>query len=113
MPTRFARRRFRTRISVASTVLMAIAALALQAQQDQPRPTFRTEANYIRVDVYATTADGAPVGDLRREEFRLLEDRVPQTIDQFLPVAIRTGIVPTTRSDPRSPVDSRQAAAGS
>ena len=26
--------------------------------QDQPRPTFRAEANYIRVDVYATTRAG-------------------------------------------------------
>ncbi|HEY1306234.1 MAG TPA: VWA domain-containing protein [Vicinamibacterales bacterium] len=91
----------------------AITALALQAQQDQPRPTFRTEANYVRVDVYATTADGTPIGDLRREEFKLLEDRVPQTIDQFTTVAIRTGIVPATRSDPRTPEDSRQAAADS
>jgi len=77
--------------------------------QDQPRPTFRTEANYIRVDVYATTRDGMPVTDLRREDFELLEDRVPQTIDQFSPIEIRTGNVPT-RSDPRTPEDSRQAA---
>jgi hypothetical protein len=49
--------------------------------QDQPRPTFRTEANYIRVDVYATTRDGMPVTDLRRDDFEILEDRMPQTID--------------------------------
>ena len=115
MPTRLARRRFTTQISVAAAVLIAgaITALVLHAQQDQPRPTFRTEANYVRVDVYATTADGTPIGDLRRDEFRLLEDRVPQSIDQFTPVAIRTGIIPTTRSDPRAPEDSRQAAADS
>ena len=115
MPTHLARRRFTTQISVAAAILIvgAIAVLALQTQQDQPRPTFRTEANYVRVDVFATTADGTPIGDLRREEFRLLEDRVPQTIEQFTPVAIRTGIVPTTRSDPRTPEDSRQAAADS
>jgi len=79
--------------------------------QDQPRPTFRTEANYIRVDVYATTRDGMPVTDLRREDFELLEDRAPQTIDQFSPIEIRTGNNPSTRSDPRTPEDSRQAAA--
>ena len=78
--------------------------------QDQPRPTFRTEANYIRVDVYATTRDGMPVTDLRREDFELLEDRAPQTIDQFSSIEIRTGNVPPTRSDPRTSEDSRQAA---
>jgi VWFA-related protein len=80
------------------------------AAQDQPRPTFRTEANYIRVDVYATTRDGAPVRDLRREDFDLLEDRVPQTIDQFSPIEIRTGNVVPTRSDPRTAADGKQAA---
>lgn len=66
--------------------------------QDQPRPTFRTEANYIRVDVYATARDGMPVTDLRREDFELLEDRVPQAIDQFFPIEIRTANAPVTRS---------------
>jgi VWFA-related protein len=77
--------------------------------QDQPRPTFRTEANYIRVDVYATTRDGMPVTDLRRDDFEILEDRMPQTIDQFFPIEIRTGSGRTTRSDPVTPEDSRQA----
>ncbi|HEU4687482.1 MAG TPA: VWA domain-containing protein [Vicinamibacterales bacterium] len=99
--------------------LVAVCALTLygpliRAQQstaqDQPRPTFRTEANYIRVDVYATARDGMPVTDLRREDFELLEDRVPQAIDQFFPIEIRTANAPVTRSDPRTPEDSRQAA---
>jgi VWFA-related protein len=101
------------------TALVAVCALLLggplmtaqqSTAQDQPRPTFRTEANYIRVDVYATTRDGMPVTDLRREDFELLEDRAPQTIDQFSPIEIRTGNLLQTRSDPRTPEDSRQAA---
>ena len=36
---------------------------------------------------------------------------MPQTIDQFSPIEIRTGNVLPTRSDPRTPEDSRQAAA--
>ena len=51
-----------------------------------------------------------PVTDLRREDFELLEDRAPQTIDQFSPIEIRTGNLLQTRSDPRTPEDSRQAA---
>src|SRR3954449_6589172 len=101
MPTRPAHRGFARRISVAGVVLLAGAFTALARQapgQDQPRPTFRTEANYIRVDVYATTSNGTPIGDLRRDEFRLFEDRVPQTIDQFTPIVIRDGGISTTRS---------------
>ncbi|HET9360133.1 MAG TPA: hypothetical protein VFO58_10290, partial [Vicinamibacterales bacterium] len=90
----------------------AVVAVAQQAPpQDQPRPTFRTEANYIRVDAYATTRDGAAIGDLRQEEFRLLEDGAPQKIDSFSPVVIQAGGAPTTRTDPRSPEESAQAAA--
>ena len=101
------------------TALVAVCALLLggplmtaqqSTAQDQPQPTFRTEANYIRVDVYATTRDGMPVTDLRREDFELLEDRAPQTIDQFSPIEIRTGNLLQTRSHPRTPEDSRQAA---
>ena len=80
------------------------------ASQDQNRPIFRTEANYVRVDVYATTRDGSVIDNLRRDEFELLEDRVRQTIDQFTPIAITTGPAPTARKDPVTPETSRQAA---
>ena len=65
---------------------------------DQPRPTFRTEANYVRVDAYTTTKDGVPVDDLRRDEFEVLEDKVPQTIDQFATSRPRDSSAPR-RSD--------------
>jgi hypothetical protein len=101
-------------IALAAVCALLLGAPLMRAQQstsqDQPRPTFRTEANYIRVDVYATTRDGVLVTDLRREDFELLEDSTPQTIDQFSPIEIRTGIVAPTRSDPRTPEDGRQAA---
>ena len=44
-------------------VLLAVFTLA-SAQNQPPPPTFRTEANYVRVDVFPTK-DGAPVTDLR------------------------------------------------
>ena len=113
MFSRLVRGRVRWELFVAFGPLLVGALVALAQQPgvlEPPRPTFHTEANYIRVDVYATTADGTPVGDLRRDEFDLIEDRVRQTIDQFTPVVIRAGAMPTTRSDPRSPEESRQAA---
>jgi VWFA-related protein len=114
MFSRLVRGRLRWELLVAFGPFLVgtLAALAQQPAPEQTRPTFRTEANYIRVDVYATTADGTAVGDLRRDDFELLEDRVRQTIDQFTPVVIRAGALPT-RTDPRSPEESRQAATDS
>ena len=54
--------------------------------EDQP-PRFRTEANYVRVDVYPTK-DGKPVDDLRVEEFELLENGAKQQVQAFEHVVI-------------------------
>jgi VWFA-related protein len=89
--------------------LSSCLALALSAAQDQPpRPAFRTEANYVRVDVYPTR-DGAPVPDLQQEDFEILEDRVPQKIEQFEHVVIRSGGPQETRREPNTVADMRQA----
>jgi hypothetical protein len=58
MSTRVRGRRLRQIALVAICALLLGGPLITAQQstaQDQPRPTFRTEANYIRVDVYATT----------------------------------------------------------
>jgi VWFA-related protein len=83
--------------------------LALSAAQDQPpRPAIRTEANYVRVDVYPTR-DGAPIADLQQEDFEILEDKVPQKIDRFEHVVIR-GVGPQeTRREPNTVAEARQA----
>jgi VWFA-related protein len=83
--------------------------LALSAAQDQPsRPAFRTEANYVRVDVYPTR-DGAPAADLQQEDFEILEDKVPQKIEQFEHVVIRSGGPQETRRESNTVAESRQA----
>jgi VWFA-related protein len=107
---RLARTRARRFASITGLMVVATAIIvAARPAPAQDRPTFRTEANYIRVDVYATTRDGTLVEDLRRDEFTVLEDRAPQTIDQFSPVVIRGGGT-ATRSDPLTAEASRQAA---
>src|SRR6266545_7885097 len=93
----------------AAALLPAVIGVAAQTQ-DQPRPTFRTEANYVRVDVYPTRND-APVTDLRREDFEILEDKVPQTIEQFDHIVIRGGSAQDARREPNTVAESRQAAA--
>src|SRR5207302_5446783 len=66
-------------------VLVAAAAGAPRAQPPppppQPQPTFRTEANYVRVDVFPTL-DGAPVVDLTRDDFEIFENGAPQKLEQ-------------------------------
>jgi VWFA-related protein len=79
------------------------------ASQDPQRPTFRTEANFVRVDVYPTVG-GQPLLDLRKEDFELLEDGRAQVIDTFEYVRIAGG-PRTERADPGSVEAMRQAAA--
>jgi VWFA-related protein len=86
----------------------------VHAQDQQPRPTFRTEANYVRVDAYPTK-NGAPVADLTREEFDILDNGQPQRIEQFERVVIRSAgpqesrIEPNTVAESRSMVESPRA----
>src|SRR6185295_4471055 len=71
------------------------------APQTPPQPTFRTEANYVRVDVFPTR-DGAPVADLTQSDFEVLEDRVTQKIEQFEHVVIRGNLPQDLRAEPNS-----------
>jgi VWFA-related protein len=77
--------------------------------QSSPQPTFRTEANYVRVDVYPTR-DGAPVADLTQDDFEVLEERVAQKIEQFEHVVIRGNLPQDLRAEPNSVEAGRQAA---
>ena len=76
-----------------------------RTQQTQPtpqppaQPTFRTEANYVRVDVYPTK-DGAPVTDLRQEDFEIVEGGAPQRIEQFERVLIEGNLPQDVRREP-------------
>jgi VWFA-related protein len=90
-------------------VLLASVALASpRAQSQSAPPTFRTGANYVRVDVYPTRS-GMPVADLQREDFELFDDKVPQTIDQFEHVVVRSAGPQETRREPNTIAESRQA----
>jgi len=85
---------------------------ATQAQPQQgqeQRPTFRAEANYVRVDVYPT-ADGRPVLDLTQDEFQVLEDGVPQQIASFEHVVVQAAGPQETRAEPNTVRESREMA---
>ena len=55
--------------------------LAGQAPTD---PTFRATTKLVQVSVVAHDSKGAPVADLRREEFQVLDNGAPQDIRVFL-----------------------------
>jgi VWFA-related protein len=108
----------RSRVIVAALLCSFVAA----ARGDGPplqtppatgsQPTFRTEANYVRVDVYPTK-DGAPLTDLREDEFEVLENGVPQKIEQFEHIVIRAAGPQETRVEPDSVSAARSMAESS
>src|SRR5712691_1162587 len=94
---------------ICAAVLLPAVIGAAQAQDQTPRPTFRTEANYVRVDVYPTR-NGTPVTDLRSEDFEILEDKVPQKIEQFEQIIIRGGGAQDARREPNTRARGSRAA---
>jgi VWFA-related protein len=80
-----------------------------QTNQPAPQPTFRTEANYVRVDVFPTR-DGAPIADLTAEDFEVLENNAPQRIEQFERVVVRAAGPQETRIEPTTVAASRSMA---
>jgi len=79
------------------------------AGAQQQRPTFRTGANFIRVDVYPTRG-GQPVDDLRAEDFEVREDGVPQRIASFEHVVLRAADPGGERRDPNTTSEAAQLA---
>ena len=71
---------------VSRTALLVIAIGATSAAH---QPTFKSAANYIRVDVYPSVG-GKPVEDLIASDFQLREDGKLQTIDAFERVEARS-----------------------
>ncbi len=94
-------------------VLAGAAAIEGQAPatppQEPQRPTFRLDANFVRVDIYPT-ADGKPVTDLTAADFEVLEDGVPQQIETFGRVEIPGHTPVEQRRDPNTVAQMRAEA---
>jgi VWFA-related protein len=84
-------------------LLAASVGAGLAAQQppaappadEQSQVTFKVEINYVEVDAAVFDRQGAPVTDLKREDFEVLEDGVPQDVTAFTLVNI-----PIERAEP-------------
>ena len=96
----------------AASLLGAVAVTAHgqdQVADDTQRtpPTFRTNVNYVRVDVFVTR-DGEPVTDLRPDEFQILDEGVRQEITQFEYISIRGNVPQAARTEPSTVAESRE-----
>ena len=93
------------------TLAIAVVSLTAQAPAQQPpdpqRPVFRTEANFVRVDVFPMR-NGLPVRDLAMADFEILEDGVPQKVETFEYVEVRASHV-AERREPNTIAESREA----
>lgn len=82
-------------------------AVAQQPVEPVRQSPFRAGAHLVRVDAYVSL-DGRPVTDLTAADFEVLEDGVPQTIQQFELVVPRP---PGPEADRVEPETVREAAA--
>jgi VWFA-related protein len=94
---------------ISFVIVAALATVSLTAQNRQNQPTFRSGAAYVRVDMYATR-DGKPIEDIQANEVEILEDGVPQQVEAFEHVRVRTGIPQELRVEPKGVEESRQMA---
>lgn len=87
----------------ALAILVSLLSPAIGAQQPQERqpPVFRAGAHFVRVDVYPSR-DGRPLVGLRAEDFELLEDDRPQTVETFEFIEFPTYTTNADRRDPNS-----------
>lgn len=85
----------------AFTVLLAAGVLSAQSpnspQNQEQLPTYRVNVKLVNVFVTALDQTGAPIGGLTKDNFKLYEDNVPQTISVFsreseLPLSIVVAI---------------------
>ena len=69
------------------TMLLAMAAVSVQSQQQtparNPQATFQATTDHIRSDVRVRDSKGQFISDLKPDEFKVLEDGVPQKITTF------------------------------
>jgi len=68
-------------------------ASAARKDASQPKPTSSALPPIVNLDVLVTDEDGLVLGGLKKENFRVLDDGKPQTINQFEPISAPITIV--------------------
>jgi hypothetical protein len=101
----------RTRLVWSFVALIPLSLYAIQEQPPQePRaPRFRGGANLVRVDAYISH-DGAPVLDLKAQDFEVLEDDVPQRVEDLELIQVAPPAPQNERVEPNTVAESRAMA---
>ena len=86
------------RFAGVTLALLSLAGAQAPAPVPSPPVTFAVEVAYVEVDAIVTDKAGEPVHDLTREDFVVLEDGKPQTIELFTRIDI-----PYERPEPAAP----------
>ena len=104
--------RFAIGLVLAVTLAAVLGAQAPQtpAKPQPQQPTFKAGVSFVRVDVYPSV-NGQIVGDLKQDEFEVLEDGVPQRIETFEHIVARAPGAEAERAEPRSQEESDELAA--
>ncbi|MCM3881798.1 MAG: VWA domain-containing protein [Vicinamibacterales bacterium] len=71
------------------------------AEQAPPVPVFRTDINFVRVDVIVSSKQGDVITDLRQQDFEVTEDGKPQAIQTFKLINIKDTSQNTVVEPPR------------
>lgn len=80
-----------------------------QEEARRQAPRFRGGANLVRVDAYISH-DGVPVTDLKASDLDVLEDDVPQRIEDLELIRVAPPVPQTARVEPNTVAESRQMA---
>jgi len=72
------------------------------AGQAPTGPTFRATTKLVQVSVVAHDSKGAPVADLRREEFQILDNGAPQEIRVFVAATEKSSASPPQNLAPNT-----------
>jgi VWFA-related protein len=94
----------RSLIQVLSITAVAAIATHTIVAQNQQRPVFRSDVNFITVDAYPLI-DGRVVEGLTVDDFEVLEDGRPQRVESFDFVRADERMTSAERRDPRSQSD--------
>ena len=90
-----------SRLGVTALAVLCAATLAVRSTAAEPPaerqaapPTFATGTELVTVDVLVVDAQGRPVPNLKREDFRALEDGSPQRLTSFEEIEARLTPLP-------------------
>jgi VWFA-related protein len=95
-------------IVCAAALAMASASAGQNPPRDQQPSPFKSGVTMVPLDVRVVDKDGRPITDLKQEEFRILENGVPQTIAHFIAQALvadqpQPALRASTKAEPFDP----------